>query len=94
MQRVFFLLSSLIVMYLDLYSKQFFSHLLQEKNITIFKDFMLKLQYNEGIAFSIPLKGILQIIISVIVLIILITYNQKEYKFKNWISTIAISFIT
>ncbi len=94
MQKIFFLLSSLIIMYLDLYSKQFFSLLLKEKSITIFWEFMLKLQYNEGVAFSIPLKWIFQIIISFIVLIILITYNYKEYQFKNWISTIAVSFIT
>ncbi len=93
MQFVFFLLISSALAFIDLYSKTFFQILLREENIVIWKDFLLTLKYNDGIAFSLPVKGYIQIALSFGLLAGLIIYAHRHWKWKHWLPSIGTAFI-
>ena len=79
---ILFLFISLIIIYFDIWSKHYFQNLLEFQSIVIWKDIKLILQTNFGIAFSIPIKGVLQILLSITLLIGMIVYAHIYYKWK------------
>ena len=61
--------------------------------IRFFSNIGFQLSYNEGIAFSLPLRGLPVIIISIIIIIGLLIFAQKKLRLQNWRTVIPIGFI-
>ncbi|MBT4936560.1 signal peptidase II [Candidatus Peregrinibacteria bacterium] len=93
MQFIFFLAISFFIIGLDLFTKALMTNMLQNGDIILWKSIIFTLEYNKGIAFSIPLKGTIQIALSLGLLTGLIIYAHKHWHWKNWITTIGTSFI-
>lgn len=93
MQFIFFILASVFIPILDLSSKKWAEHILQNNDILLWRDIIFTLQYNTGIAFSIPIAKELQIILSSLLLIFLFYYIHTSWHWKNWLGTIGASFI-
>lgn len=93
MQFVFFLAISIFIIGLDLFTKALMENMLQNGDIFLWKSLKFTLEYNYGIAFSIPLKGPIQIALSLGLLTGLIIYAHKHWHWKNWLTTIATAFI-
>lgn len=68
---------------LDLSSKLLLQHYLSEPINIIGSFLQFKLAFNEGIAFSLPLKGVLNITVSSALIIGLIRYYYKNYHSKS-----------
>lgn len=86
MRKFVIILSLSLWVFLDVLSKFYFEKTLtMHEYIPIFWDFFgLKLSYNSGIAFSIPLEWwALKIITAIILLAIVLLYCFEEYKKKN-----------
>lgn len=87
------ILTIISLLIIDLFSKNILSNYLKDKEISIINDiFKLKLSYNEGIAFSIPLTGKLLIIITIFTILFIIFIRIKETNqnlFLYWDMVIA-----
>lgn len=70
---------------LDLFTKGYFERLLYDQDISIIWEWIrLSLSYNTGIAFSIPLTGVLlQAITPILVLLIVYHYIRNEYHKRS-----------
>jgi signal peptidase II len=93
MQFIFFILASVFIPILDITSKKWAENILQNNDIILWKDIMFTLQYNTGIAFSIPIAKELQIILSSILLIFLFFYTHTSWHWKNWLGTIGTGLV-
>ena len=78
----------------DLISKYAAKKYLISWNIDLFLWAKFVLVYNQWIAFSIPIKWLIQIIASFIVLWILFYYANKNWNFKKNLAIVSISLIT
>ena len=88
-----FLCLTILIIILDLGSKTIFQNILQLQDIIIWKSFIFTLQFNQGIAFSLPLTGFLQIMISITVLVAFFFYYQKKPYWTFPLFQIALAFI-
>jgi signal peptidase II len=91
---ILFFSCTVLSLFLDLSSKFYAKALLEESNIVIFRDFLFTLKFNKGIAFSLPLTGNLQIIITILFLAIFLVFAHKEWQWQNKQTTIATALIT
>jgi signal peptidase II len=93
MQLFSFFTISILVIILDLWSKHYFSQILSNGDIALWRDVILTLQYNFGVAFSLPIKGYLQITLSGGLLTGLLIYAHRHWRWQNWLTTVATAFI-
>ncbi len=77
----------------DLLSKIFAKKYLVYWDLQLIFWTKFSLAYNEWIAFSIPIKWMIQIILSFVFLWIFILYAQKHWNLKKPIANLAISLI-
>lgn len=89
--KLFLFTASLIS--IDLISKNQAIKYLENWNVDLLFWAKLILAFNEWIAFSIPIKWILQIVLSFVFLAIFILYAYKYWNLKNTMTTISISLI-
>ena len=96
MQRILlFIAISLVLIALDLYSKSFFlEYFSSNSELYIMPLLTFTLAFNKGIAFSLPLTGLLQIIVSFAVLIGFITYIHVHWRWKPTLIMLASSLVT
>lgn len=96
MRKYAIVASVLILIALDILSKYYFERLLSYyETISILSDFItLKLSYNNGIAFSLPVNGILLKIITLLILWwIGAFYVSEEYPKKSGLLDIGYSLV-
>jgi signal peptidase II len=91
MKKYFYL--SLFLLGIDLSSKYLAKTYQEFLPINFWGDFSLNLQFNQGIAFSLPLIGKPLIFFTVLFLIIFTKIAQKNQYFQNKLSLFALSFI-
>lgn len=84
---------TLFFVFLDLYTKNIAIEYLSNWNINLFLWIKLILWFNEWIAFSLPITGLLQIILSFVLLFILIYYAIKNWDLWNFLVQFSLSLI-
>jgi len=109
MRKIFLILLSFILIFIDFLSKWFFSGYFQSKILDCFpitndclykyfpifwEYFWFQLSHNNGVAFSLPITGLpLQIITVILVIGILYQYLREEYQKKSLLLDIGFIFI-
>lgn len=88
--RLFLFIS--IILLLDQLTKQLLLGVLETPWWLIQEKVGLKLSFNEGIAFSLPIKGLLAITISFAIIVILLWYYVRSTK-KHWLSNLIFGLI-
>jgi signal peptidase II len=79
--RYFFIILGIgVFILIDVLSKAFFQIALKTHAMTVWKIIQFKLVFNTGVAFSIPLHGLLQIIITILLLIFVSIYFFRHYS--------------
>ncbi|MCD5382856.1 signal peptidase II [Candidatus Gracilibacteria bacterium] len=82
-----------LFIFLDLFTKNLAQKFLQNSNFDLIFGAKFMLKFNEGIAFSIPLTGILQIVLSCALLGFLIFYTWKNWDLSHKIEVFSFSLI-
>lgn len=94
MLRYFFMIIGIVIcVILDLWSKSFFQVILKNNSLILWKEVELKLAFNTGIAFSLPLHGFLQVGVTIILLGILCFYFFRHYTNLPFFPTLGFIFI-
>ena len=85
LRLLFFFFSIMVIIMIDIASKLFMSELLEEKTISVLGEYIkLTLFYNSGVAFSLPIQGIiLQVLTILIIVSILYYYFRYEWKKRS-----------
>lgn len=87
-----FLLAGLLVL-ADLLSKNYFLQFELGQKIWQQGPFHLALQMNQGIAFSLPLKGILLVFVLALVMLTLVYFFYQHIRLDNWWSVVVLSLL-
>jgi len=92
MKKLIFPLTTFLI-FLDLFIKNIAQKFLQDWSFDLFFWMKFLLKFNEGIAFSIPLTWILQILLSFWLLFFLIFYVVKNWDLNKKMEIFSISLI-
>jgi len=78
----------------DISSKIWAQNFLQNNDVLFYNFFGFTLRYNPGIAFSIPVTGVFQIVLSLALLGVLLHYAHTYWKWKITFVNISLAMIT
>ncbi len=86
--HILFIFLATFLILLDQWSKYFFVHFLRDASIKVFWDYVvLRVVHNTGIAFSLPIEGIILKALTIVLIVIIGVYFLKYEKLRNNIYT-------
>ncbi|PCI25765.1 signal peptidase II [Candidatus Peregrinibacteria bacterium] len=83
------LFTALFVSIIDITSKNWAQHTLENNDILLFGSAQFTLKYNHGIAFSLPLTGTLQIIVTLFFLCYFLYWIHTQFQWKYALTSIG-----